>query len=424
MTSFLPLLPWLIAMLVLIFCSSFFSASEAALFYLRASDRRTLKNGTPNEQSAYRLLADPDRLLSAVLFCNLLSNIAFFAISSILALKIDRIESLGQGYAIGFAIFSLLAIIFFSELMPKSLAVLKPLAVTRIVSRPLGFFVRLIDPLMPVLQKINLISRRLLAPNLKSEPYLDIEDLERAIEISGANDASLIRQEQAVLQNIVQLSNIRIEEWMRPRTQFVQFRPPVSLSDLQGNVPASGYLLVTENDSEEVEKAIRLDNHFYLPQDHLERLGEPVLYLPWSATVADALEKMSHRDHEVTVVLNEYGETTGIITIEDILETVFTYSPSRSKRLLDQNPIHKIDEGRWAVSSMMSLRRLGRRLNLVLPETRSVTVGGVIQESMQRLARVGDVCRWGPLQFRVIEIEHRGNMLIEMTIIENSEEKE
>jgi CBS domain containing-hemolysin-like protein len=91
---------------------------------------------------------------------------------------------------------------------------------------------------------------------------------------------------------------------------------------------------------------------------------------------------------------------------------------------LDQNPIHKIDESRWAVSSMMSLRRLGRKLDLELPETRSVTVGGVIQESMQRLAQVGDVCRWGPLQFRVVEIEHRGNMLIEMTIIENSEEKE
>lgn len=424
MTSLLPLLPWLFAMLVLICCSGFFSASEAALFYLRPSDRRTLKNGTPNERSAYLLLADTDRLLSAVLFWNLVINIAYFTISSIVALQIDRDENLGQSFALGFAAFSLLGIIFFSEMMPKSLAVLKPLALTRVVSLPLTFFVRMIDPLMPLLQNINLISRRLLVPNLKSEPHLDIEDLERAIEISGANDASLIRQEQAVLQNIVQLSNIRIEEWMRPRTQFVQFRPPVKRSDLQGGVPASGYLLVTESDSEEIEKAIRLDNLYQLPEDNLERLAELVLYLPWSSTVADALEKMSHRDREVTVVVNEYGETIGIITIEDILETVFNYSPSRSKRLLDKNPIHKIDDGRWAVSGMMSLRRLGRELDVELPETHSVTVGGVIQESMQRLAEIGDACRWGPLRFRVIEIEHRGNMLVELTISDESEEDE
>ena len=433
MDEFLSLAPWLIAMLVLVGCSCFFSASEAALFCLRAVDRSSLRNGGAAEQAAYAMLRDPDRLLSAVLFWNLVINITYFAISSIVAIRLERLEGMGQGSALVFAAFSLLAIIFFSEMLPKSFAVLQPRRLTRILSLPLSFFVRLLDPVMPMLRGVNLVTRRLLFPGFEPEPYLGLQDLERAIEISGtadsvADDAVVIQQEQAVLQNIVQLSDIRIDEWMRPRTQFENYRPPVQLSDLDGRVPASGYLLITEADSEEIEKAIRLDNLFQLPDDHIEKLAEPVLYLPWCATVADALEKLSHREREVTVVLNEYGETIGILTIEDILETVFNYAPSRSKRILDQNPIHKIKDSKWVIAGMMSLSYLAREvaediehLNPI-PDTHSVTVAGVIQEEMQRLAEVGDVCHFGPFRFQVIEIEHRGNMLVELTLNSTQEE--
>lgn len=249
---------------------------------------------------------------------------------------------------------------------------------------------------------------------------MEVNDLERAIEHSG-NDAALIKQEQAVLQNIVRLSTILIEEWMRPRTQFVSFRPPVNLSDLDGVIPASGYLLITEEDSEEIEKAIRLDNQYQLNQDHLEQIAEPVLYLPWCATVADALEKMSHRDREVTVVVNEFGDTIGVLTIEDILETAFAYSPSRSQRLLDLPPLEQIADDTWRVAGIMSLRQLARRLDVVIPPTISVTVGGVIQETMQRLAETGDQCRWGPLHLTVIEVSQRGAMLVEVRIVESDE---
>lgn len=422
MSELVSLAPWLITMMVLVGCSCFFSASEAALFCLRPSDRRSLKNGSGSEQAAYQMLRDPDRLLSAVLFWNLVINITFFAISSVVAIRIDRSSELGQGFAVAFGVGSLLAIIFFSEMLPKSFAVLRPLGLTRIVSLPLSVFVTMLDPVMPVLQGINLVTKRLFFPSLKQEPHLGIEDLERAIEITGSNDESVIRQEQAVLQNIVQLSNIRIDEWMRPRTQFQNFTPPVKLSDLNGEIPASGYLLITEPGSEEIERALRLDNHYQFPDEHLEKLAEPVLYLPWCATVADALEKLSHREREVTVILNEHGETIGILTIEDILETVFHYSPSRSKRILDQNPIHPISDDKWVVAGMMSLSYLVREFDeriagrAKVPETHSVTVGGVIQEEMQRLAEPDDLCDFGPFHFRVIEIEHRGNMLVELTL--------
>jgi putative hemolysin len=305
-------------------------------------------------------------------------------------------------------------------MLPKSIAVLKPRKISAIVSLPLSFAVRVVDPMMPLLQSINLISRRLVWPGFQAEPFMEVSDLERAIEHSG-KDAALIKQEQAVLQNIVQLSTIRVEEWMRPRTQFVSFRPPVQLADLKGSIPASGYLLITEPDSREIEKAIRLDNQYQLDEKNLDRFAEPVMYLPWCATVADALEKMSHRDREVTVVVNEFGDTIGVLTIEDILETVFVYSPSRSERLLDMPPLEKTSEATWRVAGIMSLRQLARRLEVAIPDTTSVTVGGIIQETMQRLAEPADQCVWPPFKFRVIEVAQRGSMLVEVRVIESED---
>ena len=298
--------------------------------------------------------------------------------------------------------------------MPKSLAVLKPKALATSLSLPLAIAVRMIDPIMPLLQWICLVSRRLIWPGFKPEPYLEIQDVQQAIEHSG-DDPELIEQEQAVLQNIVDLGNIRIDEWMRPRTQFVMYRPPVSLAEMK-KLPPSGYLLISETDSEEIERAIRLDNQFELPENNIERFGEPVLYLPWCSTVADAFEKMSYRSKEVTVVVNEFGDTIGILTIEDILEAVFSYSPSRSRRLLDMNPITEVSENVWDVSGMMSIRRLAKQLDIDLPATDCVTIGGVVQDVLQRLVEEGDQCDWGPLQLQVLEAPLRSNMLIRMTL--------
>ncbi len=423
MGSLVHLLPWLATMVALMACSGFFSASEAALFYLQPRDRRDMRNGGTGEKAAATLLKQPDRLLSAILFWNLVINIAYFAMASIVAIRIETNTEFGKTGAVSFAVLALLAIIFFSEMLPKSVSVLKPRPLAALVSLPLGWAVRLVDPLMPLLQWVNLVSRRLIWPGFEPEPFMEVSDLERAIEHSGS-DPAVIKQEQAVLQNIVQLSTIRVEEWMRPRTQFASYRPPVKLADLNGAVPPSGYVLVTETDSLEIEKAIRLDNQYQLEGDNLEKHAEPVLYMPWCATVADALEKMSHRDREVAVVVNEFGDTIGILTIEDILETVFVYSPSRSARLLDMPPLEEIDRDTYQVAGIMSLRQLSKRLGLEIPETQSVTVGGVIQETMQRLAEPDDQCQWGPFVFQVIEAPQRGSMLVQVRVSEQPEGNE
>jgi CBS domain containing-hemolysin-like protein len=406
--------PWLIAMAMLIVGSGFFSASEAALFSLKPTDRRSLQTGNTAQRSAARLLDDSERLLSAVLFWNLTINIAYFSIVSIVNLRLEESDYFGQSTAIAFGVASLLAIIFCSEMIPKSVAVLRPRALAAWVAVPLVVAVRLVDPIMPALQVANVLSRRLIWPNFKPEKYLEVVDLERAIELS-TTDANLIEQEQAALRNIVLLSDIRAEEWMRPRSQFQAFRPPVMLADLKGTMTPSGYLLITEPDSEEVDAAIHLKEMADVPAEHLEHYAEPVVQLPWCATVADALQKLAQRHRQVAAIVNEFGETIGILTLEDILDTVFTYHPSRSRLLLGKKPIHDISENVWLAAGVTSLRRLSRYLEIELPPSKCVTLAGVIQQALGRIVTEGDICDWGPFHMKVLEAPERGHMLIELT---------
>jgi CBS domain containing-hemolysin-like protein len=413
-------LPWLIAMGVLIGCSGFFSASEAALFFLGPPDRQRLATGNRPQRMAAELLADPDGLLSAILFWNLVTNVLYFTIASIVSFDIQRRP--GEAEVAGlFAFGSLMTLIFFSEMLPKTVGVLRPRFLSACVSVPLTGAVRLIGPLMPTLKFANDASRRLIWPRFEAEAYLEVTDLERAVELSTTTDAALLKREKTVLQNIVSLSTIRADELMRPRTRFLSFCPPVSIGDLEGRKPPSGYVLITEQDNEEIAGAVPLSAIASFPPDNLERHAAAVIFVPWCSTVSDTLEQMRMRDCQVAAVINEFGETIGILTFDDILDTIYSQDASRSERLLDQEPIRAAGADRWQVTGMTTVRRLGRYFNVRLPDTYAITVAGVVQEALGRLPEQGDRCTWGPFQLEVRDVPDRGKLLIELTFAEVTE---
>jgi CBS domain containing-hemolysin-like protein len=397
--------PLLGAMAALACCSAFFSCSEAALFTLQTEDRCVLKHGHSAQRTALKLLARPDRLLTAILFWNLIINIVYFALASVVAIRLKTLSRPAEAGV--FAVVSLLAIILLSEMFPKTIGVLQPRKVASLISLPLAAAVRTLDPVIPVLGATSRALQRLLIPGFRAEPYLELSDLERAISLS-TEDKQLVMQEHHALQNILSLSDLAAEELMRPRTQYQSFRPPVHLEDLGGQITRSGYLLVTETDSEEISSAIPLKLLPTIPRHHLENHAQPVIYVPWCCRVADVLEQLQQQQREVAAVVNELGETIGIVTLEDLLETVFEDESSRSERLLEKVSIQSAGTNRWHVTGITSLRRLGRYFEVQLPASKSTTIAGILQEQLQRLPSVGDQVRWGQFELRVLDIKEQG----------------
>lgn len=406
-------MPWLITMVILIVLSGLFSASEAAYFYLQRQDLRFLAAGNAAQRVAARLMEQPDRLLSAVLFWNLVINMIYFTISARVGMQLEEHED-GSGWGVPFAIGSVLLVIFCSEMFPKSFAVMRSRSYAGLVAIPLALAVRCVDPLLPVLRFTNLVLKRLFFPSMNPEPDLEISDLERAVELS-TQDAELDEHEYKMLRNIVNLSQLRADEWMRPRRQFVTFQAPVTMNDVKEKFPPSGFVLVTKRDSEEIQYSIDADD-LLGSQPGQSQMGKRLVAVPWCASVADVYEKLRTADRHVANVVNELGETIGVITIDDIADAVFVETPSRTRRIIDEQPIRKVEESVWQVMGLATIKRLEKQLAVELPETRNVTMQGVLQEVLQALPTQGDRCSWGPLQLVVLEAAERGRCRVEVKI--------
>lgn len=402
-------LPFLIAMGGLVLGSGFFSACETALFSLSREEVRLFRLGKSHERVVATLLRDPDRLLTAILFWNLIVNLTYFALSVVVS---QRLSSSGHQIAAGtIGVASLVMLILGGEVIPKSVAVVFPQRLAFWFCYPLAIAVGVLDPVSPGLNKISRLARRTFWPHIAKEPYLDADDLERAVDLSHL-EVDVARHERQILHNILDLTDIRVEEVMRPRGSYLAIEEAFRLSDVGHEPPPGDCVLIVEPGTENISAAIPLAHVAHLPERDLAAKTEPVVVVPWSARLATTLQEMTRKFCHVAVVVNEYGETVGIVTFDDIMDTIVTPEASRGRRILKREPILEIAPGKFHVEGITTLRYLARKLD-VDHEPGSdglLTVAGMMHDQLEHIPEVGDECEWHGYRFRVIDVMRRGQL--------------
>ena len=422
-------LPGGLALAALTLVSGFFSGSETALFFLSPDDHRGLARGTAAQRAAGRLLDAPDRLLAAILFWNLLVNLTYFVVSVLVAERLLR-----AGYAAGAGVVSLgglASIILFGEVFPKSVAVAAPKTVAGLVALPLGLAVRAVDPLAPRLEALTKALTRTFWPKLEAEDYLSADDLERAVD-AATETRELAGPERQVLRNALDLSDMTAEELMRPRGSYLTLRSPVRRSDLGGAWPPGGFVAVADpappdpepaaGDRHRNPSAANADRVLTLESaaaltgpnpaeedPRLDRRAVPLPFVPWCAPAASAWALLVETGRPAAGVVNEFGETVGVITFDDVIDGVLRPDASRARRLLKSEPVRPRPPAEpggpmtWEVAGLTTLRYLLRRLDLPddLPVTAPVTVTGLLSEELERLPAPGDACDWRGLRLTV-----------------------
>src|SRR5690606_33846693 len=148
---------------------------------------------------------------------------------------------------------------------------------------------RLVDPIAPPLAAVTAALRRALWPHLVPEPFLDASDLERAVEASTAS-REVVQKERQVLHNVLDLSEIRLEEAMRPRGSYRVMTPPIHRTDLRGPLPPGGFVAIREVGSDDTDRIVPLFDLAYIPEERVETTAVELVHLPWCATLADALQ--------------------------------------------------------------------------------------------------------------------------------------
>ncbi len=403
-------LPGVIAMAALILLSGFFSASETAFFFLSRDEIRSFGKGSGRERMVAALMANPDRLLTAILFWNLLINLAYFSVGLVTMHKLSHNDFNRVAAALGIG--NLVGIIVCGEVFPKSIAVAFRQKVSPLVSWPLAFAVAALDPIIPVLSQIALSFRRAFWPDVKHESHLNPQDLEHAIDASAAIGADMLDIEQQVLHNVLDLSEIRVEEVMRPRSHCLIVGPDDSFETLTPSIQNVDYLLIQEPTEDHVSRAVALGGISSVENRRFRQFAENVIYVPWCASLSFTLTELQRQYCGVAVVVHELGEMVGVVTYEDILETMLTESPSRTRRIMRREPLITIGPNRYHADGLVTLRYLASKLRLDFDPDQDgqYTINGLLHDELERFGVVGDVVYWKNWKFTVIETAARGKV--------------
>ncbi|MCA9037294.1 MAG: DUF21 domain-containing protein [Planctomycetaceae bacterium] len=405
-------LPGVIAMMVLILLSGFFSASETALFFLSRDEIRNFGKGVGRQRMVAALMARPDRLLTAILFWNLLINLAYFSVGLVTMNKLSHGGFNRVAAALGIG--NLVGIIAIGEVFPKSLAVAFRRTLAPMVSWPLAVMTAVLDPVIPVLGKTALSLRRAFWPHVRGESHLNPKDLEHAIDASAAISADLLDIEQQVLHNVLDLSEIRVEEVMRPRSHCLIVSANDSFATLNTSIQSVDYLLLQDPGEDHVSRAVALGAISAFDHRRFRQMSERVIFVPWCSTLAWTLSELQRQYCGVAVVVHEMGEMVGVVSYEDILETMLTESPSRTRRIMRREPLITIGPNRFHADGLVTLRYLASqlRVDFDMDVDGQYTINGLIHDELERFAEVGDSIVWKTWKLTVIETAARGRVRV------------
>ena len=378
----------LVALVILIAFSAFFSASETAFSSL--NQIRLKSRAEEGDTSAARVLAMAekyDKLLSSILIGNNIVNIAAASIGTVLFTKWLGEE---RGATASTVVLTIVVLIF-GEVTPKTLAKEMPETIATAVSPVLNLLLTLFTPLTWLFSQW----KKLLGHFVHSSESDTITEGELITMVSEAeSDGELTDRESQLIRSAIEFDDVEVEEILTPRVDVVAVEDDISLEELAQTFAESGYSrLPVYHDTVDNIIGVVHEKDFYIARLKksvtMEDLIAPTLYTTGSTQISQLLRTLREQHHHMAVVVDEYGGTEGIITLEDILEELVGEIWDEHDEATED--FRQQSDGSWLVSGSASVDDLYETLDL--PEDEDIdsnTVNGLVQEKTHHLPKVGD----------------------------------
>lgn len=374
----------------LIALSAFFSGSETGLISLNRYRLRHLsKDNHPGALRAQRLLERPDRLIGIILLGNNFVNILASAIATVIALRL-----FGESGIWIATVMLTVVILLFAEVTPKTVAALHPEQIAFPASFILGPLLRLFYPLVWI---INLIANGLLKLLGISIHGGGLSTLSREELRSVVNEAgSMIPQShQQMLLSILDLEQITVEDIMIPRTEISGIDLDAPWDDVIRQLSNSQHtrLPVYRENIDNVLGFIHLRNLLTLQRvgdfclDDLQPLIREAYFIPEGTPLHTQLLNFQHQKRRIGMVVDEYGDIQGLVTLDDILEEIvgeFTTDPAASNK-----DIYPQEDGTYLVDGSTNIRELNRLMDWNLPVDGAKTLNGTILDYLETIPEAG-----------------------------------
>lgn len=397
-------------LLILILLSGFFSGSETGLMAINKYRLRHLANkGHRGAKLAQRLLYTPDRLIGLILLGNNLVNILAASIATIIGIRLFGTN----GVWIASLILTVVILIF-SEVAPKTVAAIHP----ERIAFPASFVLyALLKVLYPIVWLVNGLANLVLKPfkvrtNIEMIEHLNQEELRTLVKEGGKR---IPDDHQRMLVNILDLEQATIEDVMIPRQEIVGINLDDDWQDILHELTQTMYtrMPVYRENIDQVEGLLHIRTviaklaHGALTFDDLKRAVRRPYFIPEGTTLTQQLLEFQRRERRMGLVVDEYGDIQGLVTLDDILEEIVGEYTAESRA--KSRDIRLLDDGNYVVDGAVALRALNRSLDWGLPEDDASTLNGLLLEELGEIPFGRTSLKIGPHIMTIIEF--RGNAI-------------
>lgn len=391
----------IIILILLLSMSAFFSSSETAFMALSKLKVRNMVNeGVRGAKTLDRLLSDPSRILPTILVGNNIVNIAASAIATSLA--ISKFGNTGVGIATG--IMTLLVLIF-GEVTPKSFAANNAEEIALKVAKPLDIITKILTPVTVILMEVTGVFVRMLGGDPdEDKPFVTEEDLRTMVEV-GHEEGVIKNEERDIIDNVFEFRESQVKDVMTTRTDMVAVESSIDYDELIAIFKEEQYsrLPVYEGTSDSVIGVIYVKDLVFNEVDEevfdiKDYMRDP-FFTYESQRVSRLFEQLRSRRVALAIVLDEYGGTAGIVTLEDLVEQIVGDLEDEYDTV--DKEITVINAHEFVAEGMVKIEDLNEDLNLNLSDEDYDTIGGYVFGAFGRIPVVGESINYEGKKFTV-----------------------
>jgi gliding motility-associated protein GldE len=408
----------------LLLLSALLSGSEVAFFSLTPADRELMDDSEPRQQKILELLEEPDHLLATILISNNFVNVGIVIVSTYLLNSFFSPDSWSPLLTFVVEILSITGVLLlFGEILPKVYANASKLHFAKLVTPLLS---RIHSALHPISTRLSKTINRI---NIEGRgPQLSVDDLEQALELTADENSN--QEEQRILKGIVRFGSTTVKEVMTPRTSVIAIDIKAPYPETLRHITESGYsrIPVFDENLDQIKGLVYVKD--LLPyMDASENFGWQDLmrvpfFVPESKKIDDLLKEFQQRRIHLAIVVDEFGGTSGVISLEDVLEEIVG---EISDEFDDEDVVYsKLDDYNYVFEAQTPLIDFCRVLGISRDQFDTVdgeseTLAGLVLELAGKFLEKNEKVNYNAYTFKVESVDQRKLIRIKVTVDPNHE---
>jgi putative hemolysin len=414
---------------ILIILSGLFSASETALTAFKSTDLEEIENINPRKAKLLKKwLTKPNEILTAILLGNNIVNILASSIATIVTMQILG-SGPQSGNAVAIATVSMtVVVLIFGEITPKIVAKTYSRKVSNAVIGPIYLLSIIALPIIKLLMIVTKIISRMMGVDIKHENLMITEEEIKSYINVGEAEGIIEEEEREMIHSIIEFGDTTAKEVMTPRTSVFMLDAESTIDEVWDEIIESGYsrIPVYGEDLDEILGILYVKDLMSLAKKGntnipVKNVLREAYFVPDTKSIVEILDEFRTKQVHMAIILDEYGGTVGVLTIEDLIEEIIGEIKDEYD-LHEEDEVEKVGESKYKVDARINIEDLNKELEIDIPESEDYeSLGGYILDILGRVAEVDDIVSLDGVTMKVLEVDKTRVVKI---LIEISEDEE